>query len=341
MKWRDLRRAFSAIISDGGPGYGKTAAQRLLHGVEFRNGFVSWRQTSGREREVIGHANFDSAFGSQLVGMAVGIDGSSRQALRRDKFWHACGEASGALSEAGYRLLQMLDVFIHAQRTQMLHRVFSDLLILSRLVSRRPQHSGRLIFAGMLSHLRSKNFQERMSIRNVGTTLERFFCVLVILEFHVIDETEVIVKFPVVGIVLNPVLHQRNGALGLAGTLWRFGRKEAAAKLVSDQEMRVQVRGDFEKRRQQVVAGGVAHVPAAEILHGASPINACHQAVITETGALDYRRRTEEEDFIKRGLRTQLVGAMKHEGTGSQRQDEACSRDHRSFLALLHFKVIS
>src|SRR5580658_4373579 len=193
----------------------------------------------------------------------------------------------------------------------------------------------------MLCHLRRQYLQERMSVRNVRSALKRLGCSLVIVKLHVIDEAQVVVKPPVLGIILNAVLHEFDSALGLARAVWRLGRKKAAAEFVGDYEMRIQVSRDFEKRREKIVAGGEVVMPVPEVLHGASPVNAGHESVITETGALDHFRRTEEQDFIERGLRTQLIGTMQYKRTGSQRDDEADAGDDRSFLALLHFKVIS
>ncbi len=50
----------------------------------------------------------------------------------------------------------------------------------------------------------------------------------------------------------------------------------------------------------------------SKVLHGARPVNARHQPVITEACTLDHLRRAEEKNFIERGLRAKLVDAMKH-----------------------------
>jgi hypothetical protein len=75
--------------------------------------------------------------------------------------------------------------------------------------------------------------------------------------------------------------------------------------------MRIQLSRDFEERREQFVAGGCETMPVAEVLDGASLVNAGHQAIVTEAGALDHFRRIEEKDFVERGLRAKLVNAMK------------------------------
>ena len=233
-------------------------------------------------------------------------------------------------------VLEMLDVIVDAQGAQMLDGIFANLFVFRSLVGRRPQHARRLIFAGMLRHLRRHYLEEGMRIRNVRSALKRLCCILVIMKLHVIDEAQVVIQMPVVRIILNAVLDQLNRALGLSSAVRRFWGEEAGAKLVSNHEMWIEVCGDFKKRRQQVVTGGEVVMPVAEILHGARPINTGHQTVVSEAGALDYFRRTEEQDFIKGRLRTKLVRVMQHHATGSQREDEACTGDDRSFAAVIH-----
>src|ERR1700691_3986977 len=98
------------MISDG-----KKAITRLrLRRIERRPRSKSRRQTFGGELKIMRLANFDAAFGSQFVGMTVGIDGNSSETLRGCKLVHAGRQASCALSEAGHCRLQTLDVFVHA-----------------------------------------------------------------------------------------------------------------------------------------------------------------------------------------------------------------------------------
>ena len=287
--------------------------------MKLRLRLVPQWQTFGSEGKVIRHANFDVPFGRHFVRMTVGIDRNSGQFLRGQQFRHACGQAPSALSEASYALLQMLNVFLDLQGAKMFQGVVPNLLVLRGLVSRRPQHPRRLILARMLRHLRGQNFQERMRVRHTRPALESLRGLLVILKLHVVNESQVVIELPIAGIVLNAVFHQLNRAFGLSRPVRRFGSKEGAAKLVGDHEMRIQMSSDFQKRRQQVVAGGVGSMPVSEILDGPSPINAGYQTVVTETGAFDHLGRIEEEHFVERALRTYLVGAMKHDRCGCQR----------------------
>src|ERR1700733_12372035 len=133
----------------------REAMTRLrLRGVERRPRFKSRRQTFGGELKIMRLANFDAAFGSQLIGMTVGIDGNSSETLRGCQLFHAGRQASTVFSEAGYCRLQMVDVFFHAERTQMVNRILLDQFVLRVLVACQPQASSRFIIAGMRCHLR-------------------------------------------------------------------------------------------------------------------------------------------------------------------------------------------
>ena len=82
------------------------------------------------------------------------------------------------------------------------------------------------------------------------------------------------------------------GADDNASAVRWFRRQEAGAKLVGDQEMRIQVSRDFEQRRQQpeIARTGVMLLP--EILHRARPIDIGKKAVVTQAGALEHLGRT-------------------------------------------------
>src|ERR1700688_3822707 len=157
-----------------------------------------------------------------------------------------------------------------------------------------------------------------MRTGGVRSALESFGGLLVIFKVHVINKAQIVVEPPVLGVILNTVLHQLDRALGLSRTVGRFGCQETAAKFIGDHEMRIQLSRDFEKGRQQIVTSGAESMPVAEVLHGARPINAGQQTVVTETGTLNYLRRVKEQDFVECGLWTDLVGTAKHDAGGCQ-----------------------
>src|ERR1039458_4671042 len=104
----------------------------LLLVVEFRLRLVSRRNALRGKREIIRHAHFDAAFGSEFVGMSIRIDRDSLQSLGTREFWHARRQASRALAKARYRRLQMSDVFLNPQRAQMFDCILANQLILAR-----------------------------------------------------------------------------------------------------------------------------------------------------------------------------------------------------------------
>src|ERR1700731_248492 len=126
-----------------------------------------------------------------------------------------------------------------------------------------------------------------MRVWYTGSAIEGVGRTFVILELHVVNETQVVVQAPVIGIVLNSIIHQCDGTFWLSSTILPGGQ-EAAAKIISDGKMWIQMRRDFEKRRQEIVVRSLILGLPSEVLHGARPINACHESVVAEAGPLDH-----------------------------------------------------
>src|ERR1700722_576840 len=114
-----------------------------------------------------------------------------------------------------------------------------------------------------------------MRVWYTGSALERVGGTFVILELHVVNETQVVVEPPVIGIVLNSVIHQCDSTFWFPSTVLPGGQ-EAAAKIISDGKMRIQMRRDFKKRRQKLVIGRAAMILAAKVLNCASPVKTSH-----------------------------------------------------------------
>src|ERR1700722_10570239 len=113
---------FPAIISDR-----DTSQSRLELCVGLRRWLVTRGQAFGGKSKVIGHADFDSTFRRQFIRIAVGIDRNSIQSHCGQQFGHARGQASSALSEMGYPVLQMRYIFVHSQGPQMFEGALLDL----------------------------------------------------------------------------------------------------------------------------------------------------------------------------------------------------------------------
>src|ERR1700721_338275 len=153
-----------------------------------------------------------------------------------------------------------------------------------------------------------------MRIRHLGTPVECVSRFPVVLEIHVIDKAQIVVELPVVGIVLDAIFHQLNRAPRLSRPFRRGRSQEASSKLISRNQLRIEVRRYVEQGIEKVVASRAGRVPSAKILYRARPIDSGKKAVVTEAGALQYLGRTEIQHFFDRSLRTKFVDAMKHYG---------------------------
>src|SRR5579862_2643837 len=299
---------------------------------------ISRRQAPRRKREVIGYANFDPAFGSDLIRVAVRVQRNSGQMFGGGEFREVRRQSPRAFAEAGYRFLQVLHVFVDAQGSQVFDRILFDLLVLRSLVSSRPQHSGGIVFPGVLCHLGGKNLQERMSVGNLRSTLKGFRGSLVVPQIHVVNEAEVVIEPPVVRILLDAILHQLDGPLRFSGPVRRLRREKAGTEFVGNEKMRIQVSRDFQKRRQKIVACREVVVAVAEVLHGAGPVDAGGQAVIAETSPFDYSWRTQKQNIIERARRMKLVGAVQYERTRRHACDQQSTCNNGDCAAVSHLR---
>src|ERR1700733_11133601 len=161
-----------------------------------------------------------------------------------------------------------------------------------------------------------------MRIWYLGSPIERVGRFLVVLEIHVVDKSQIVVELPVVGIVLNAIFHQLNRTLGLSRPVRRRRSQETSSKLISCNQLRIEVRRYVEHGIERVVALRAAVMPSAEILHGARPIDIGKKAVVTQAGALEHPGRTEVQHFFEGGLRTKFVDAMNRYGAGCQTDDD-------------------
>src|ERR1700722_4663119 len=177
-----------------------------------------------------------------------------------------------------------------------------------------------------------------MRIRHLGTPVECFSRFPVVLKIHVIDKAQIVVELPVVGIVLDAIFHQLNRALRLSRPFRRGRSQEASSKLISRNQLRIEVRRYVEQGIEKVVAFRDGGLPSADILHSARPIDIGKKAVVTQAGALEHLGRTEIQHFFDRGLWTKFVDAMKHYSAGCQKNDETRAGNDRYFAALLHFR---
>src|SRR5579864_196180 len=100
----------------------------------------------------------------------------------------------------------------------------------------------------MLRHLGREDFQERMRVRNPRTAVEGVGGMSIVFQVHVVHKSQVVVEAPLVGIIANAKLQQRDGAIGPAGSVWWRGRQKISSELVCDDKMGIQTGGDFQER---------------------------------------------------------------------------------------------
>ena len=77
-------------------------------------------------------------------------------------------------------------------------------LILRGLVGGRPHHAGGFEVSRVGRHLRGQHLQEGMSLGNLRAACERIGRVRVVLDIHVVDEAQVVIEVPVVGLLRMP-----------------------------------------------------------------------------------------------------------------------------------------
>jgi len=101
--------------------------------------------------------------------------------------------------------------------------------------------------------------------------------------------------------------------------------------------MRIELRGDLQQRREEVIAGFAVMVPEAEILHRASPVDVRQQPVITETHPFQHLGRADVQDFFERGPGPYFVRMMQGHSAGAEESNHAgCGND--GSLAAVHFR---
>src|SRR5258708_19207647 len=111
-----------------------------------------------------------------------------------------------------------------------------------------------------------------MCARNVRTPAERVRRLGIVFQFQVIGESQTVIELPVVGIVANPELGQRNGTLRFAGSVGRLGSDKITGELERWKQMRIELGCNFQQRGQQVQVGGIVEMLVSEILDGARPV---------------------------------------------------------------------
>src|SRR5215471_3412067 len=119
--------------------------------------------------------------------------------------------------------LQRAHIFIYLQGANVRRCIRLDRTLCRSLVRGRPHHERSLPFPRMLCHLCCQNLEKWVSIWNLGSLSKGLSGSSVILQIHVVDESQLVVQLPLVGIVLDSVLRQLDGTLGLPSSVRRRG----------------------------------------------------------------------------------------------------------------------
>src|SRR5580658_5062076 len=90
----------------------------------------------------------------------------------------------------------------------MLDRVLADPRFFGALVRGHPQHTRRVEFARMLRHLCRQDGHEFAGHRKLRSPPEGIRRLGVILELGVIQESQVVVELPMVGIMLDSIFYE-------------------------------------------------------------------------------------------------------------------------------------
>src|SRR5579864_1588340 len=103
----------------------------------------------------------------------------------------------------------------------------------------------------------------------------------------VMNESQREVKPPVRWIRANAFFDQGRRLVRLPSTVGLLLAKEYRAGVICDDQVRIQVSGDVQQWRQQLIVCRASNVLGAKILDCASPVNICQQAGIAKAKLLD------------------------------------------------------
>ena len=179
-----------------------------------------------------------------------------------------------------------------------------------------------------------------MGSRNPRSLVEGLRSLGVVLDIHIVDKAKVVVEVPFIGIVLNAVFHQLNGAIGLACTPGRRGRQKTGAEVVRRHQMRIQCGSNLQQRGEQIVVRGVVVMAIAEILNGARPVNVSEKAFVAEAGALQNLGRTDVKNFFQGGLGANLVDASQHQHASDQATQQTDAGGDCDAMPGFHFRFL-
>src|SRR5215469_17517814 len=104
--------------------------------------------------------------------------------------------------------------------------------------------------------------------------------------------------------------------------------------------MRVERSRDLKQRCQFVIGSCAIEVPIAKVLHGASPIDAGHQAIKPETRLTHYFRRTDVEGVVDDVAWPDPVDILQQENAAQHGNHKTHSGHPSGALLRTHFRFL-
>src|SRR5438045_4039806 len=105
--------------------------------------------------------------------------------------------------------------------------------------------------------------------------------------FHVVDETKMEIKVPVIWEFLDTTFHQLHGQIGTTRTLRRLLGKKDRTEFIGRLEFRIEGDRDIQERGQHVIFTAASDAMISEILDGACPVNIGEKSAVAEAHSFE------------------------------------------------------
>src|SRR6185369_2832357 len=154
-----------------------------------------------------------------------------------------------------------------------------------------------------------------------------------------VNETEAVIQAPIVGVLLDPLLHKLRGCLGVSSALRRLLGQEDRPKFIGHDQLGVQGCGDLQERVEQLKLFRFQVMLTAEILHDASPVDIGQQTAVTKAEVLHRICRRNVQHLLQRSFAAKPVNHLGTRNAQHKADDQCEGRDDRNFVALAHLKL--
>ena len=200
--------------------------------------------------------------------------------------------------------------------------VFLDLLLRGVLVHLPPHRPGRLSLPALAEDGRGGALQPVSGSRDPAGLQQDLGRLLRVVQEEEMEEAELVPQLPVLRVLLGAPLQDRDGLARASGAHRRGLGQEDRAIAVGDLQPGIQRGGDVDEGIEQGdVLVFCEDAPAAEVLHGAHPVEVRGQVLEAGEEPLDVFPGPEVEDLV---LRPERAEALIHLplGEGYPRRDQ-------------------